>query len=175
MVNYPLAIEEAAALALPTAPNLLPLTQKPNEVVLTNATGGALAMGDLVMLDTTATGVRVVSANGATTTSRAYFRVIAPTVAGNLAAAAQFHLVAAQPVASGAAGRFILFGPAFLNLATSSATIGSLIGTNGTNKTGEVTAIVTLTKIIGLTQVATTTGVVAVYFDGRPPGLAIAA
>lgn len=169
MLIAPTSVSEAEALKSPTDPNRYPYTQIPNKVSLVNATGGALSRGDLVMLDTTSAGVLTIAS-----TSRAYFRVIAPTVAGNLAAAGSVHLVAMESIASGAEGDFLLYGQGFLNLATSSATIGALIGTNGTNKTGEVTTIVTLTKIIGRTMVATTTGVVPVYFDGRPGGLAIA-
>lgn len=137
----------------------------PGDQVLVNGTGGSVAIGDLVMLDKSSTGV---DANGN------YTQFIAPTVAGNLAAAGFHHAVVQEAGASLAPVRVRFFGDTLLNLATSSATIGTKIGTNGTAKTGEVTTITTLTKIIGYTKIATTTGVVRVYFDGRPPGMAIA-
>jgi hypothetical protein len=143
-----------------------PFNISPIDVKLKNGTASATAIGDLFMLDTTSTGLD---------SALNYIQVIAPTVAGNLAAAGQWHLVAQEVIPASGYGRFRLFGDTLLNLATSSATIGSKIGTNGTALTGEVTTIVTLTKIIGLTKVATTTGVVRVFFNGMPPGLAIAA
>jgi hypothetical protein len=162
-MNFRLASEgEALVLADEQYPGIV----RGIDCQLKNGTGGALVKGDLVMLDKSSAGVSA--------TTGEYTQVIAPTVAGNLAAAGFFHLVAQEAIASGASGRFRLFGDTILNLATSSATIGSKIGTNGTALTGEVTAIVTLTKVIGMTKIATTTGRVRVFFDGRPPGLAIA-
>ncbi len=161
------AISEARAAIMPALRNAFPFTQEPNVVPLINGTGGALALGDLVMLDMASTGV-IATAGG-------YKRVIAPTVAGNLESAGFLHYVCQETVADGAVGKFLLYGTTKLNLATSSGTIGAKIGTNGTNKTGEVTTIVANTKIIGKTQVATTTGVVNVYFDGRGLGSGLSA
>jgi|GEM_PF-5530757 len=158
-------LTETQALLAPANQNQLPATTNKNDIPLVNATGVTIVLGDLVMLDTASTGV--VATGG-------YSRVIAPTVAGNLAAAGQFHLVCQGTVLANAIGLFRLFGNTKLNLNGSSATIGTKIGTRGTNKDATVTTPTTLTKIIGLTQIATTTGVVNVYFDGRPPGIAIA-
>lgn len=151
--------------ALTFARQALPSNVDPIDVFLKNGST-VTAIGDLMMIDMASTGVDAAGN---------YFRVIDPTVAGNLAAAGFYHVVAQEVIAAGKIGRFRLFGDTLLNLATSSATIGAKIGSNGTARTGEVTAPVTLTKIIGRTKIATTTGVVRVFFDGMPPGIAIAA
>lgn len=145
------------AQALVRAREKLPLSTKPIDVVLSNGTGGTLAAGDLVMLDMSSTGV---DSDGN------YFQVIAPTTAGNLATAGSYHLVCQNTPASGAPGIFRFFGDTKLKLNASSGTIGALIYTRGTNK--DATTVVTAGgKSIGRTKIATTTGVVRVFFDGR--------
>lgn len=143
--------------ALTLADQQYPLDISALDAYFVNGTGGALALGDLVMLDQASTGVA---------STGEYTRVIAPTVAGNLATAGTYHLVAQQTIASGAVGRFRLYGDTMLNLNASSATIGTLLYTRGTNKDA-TNAVTAGGKIIGKTKIATTTGVVRVWFDGR--------
>lgn len=146
----------------PTAVGPLSAIVTPIDVVLKNGIAATtLAEGDLVVLDTS-----VVD-----TTTGDYSTVIAPTVALNLAAAGGFHLVAQETIATGTRGRFRLRGDTKINLNANSGA-NALISSRGTNKDCSTT-MVTLTKVLGLTKV-TGTGVKRCYFDGYPPGLAIA-
>lgn len=133
-----------------------PYHVEPADIILKNGTGGALVEGDLVMLDMTSAGVD---------TPLNYIQAIAPTVAGNLKSGNAIHLVCQGSLADGARGKFRLRGDTKLNLNASSATIGTLLHTRGTNKDA-TTAVTWGGKCIGKTKVATTTGVVQAYFDG---------
>lgn len=141
---------------LALARTVMPYHVEPLDLTLKNGTGGALAIGDLVMLDQTSAGLD---------SALSYAQVIAPTVAGNLLAGSAVHLVCQDVLASGASGKFRLVGDTKLNLNASSATIGTLLHTRGTNKDA-TTAVTWGGKCIGKTKVATSTGVQSVYFDG---------
>lgn len=146
------------AQALVRAREKLPFDVHPIDVLLANGISStAITAGDLVMLDQSTTGVD---------TDGNYTQVIAPTTAGNLATAGSYHLVAVKDVAAGESGYFRLFGDVKLNLNASSATVGTLLYTRGTNKDA-TNAVTAGGKIIGKTKIATTTGVVRVFFDGR--------
>jgi hypothetical protein len=146
------------AQALVRAREKLPFDVHPIDVLLKNGeTATDLAEGSLMMLDQSSTGV---DSDGN------YFQVLLPSVAGNLATAGSYHLVAQQTILRGASGWFRLFGDTKLNLAASSPTIGTLLYTRGLNP--DATSTVTPGgKLIGVTKIATTTGVVRVFFDGR--------
>ena len=158
-------------------PNIL----RPFDMQLKNGTT-VTAIGDLMMLDVSSNGVSTASTG--TRNVGEYFQVIAPTVAGNLAAAGRFHCVALEVTAANAMGWFRFYGDVKVNFAATggSATVGQIIGTNGTARTvittNGTTSIVTLTKIIGLTKIASTDGgspgLSQIFFNGFPPGLAIA-
>lgn len=146
------------AQALVRAREKLPFDVHPIDVLLKNGISAtALVQGDLVMLDTSSTGV---DSDGN------YTQVIAPTAAGNLKASGSYHLVCQGSVAAGTSGWFRLLGDTKLNLNASSATIGALLHTRSTNMDA-TTAVTWGGKCIGSTKIATTTGVVRCFFDGR--------
>ena len=152
MITRTATLGEALALAR----TVMPYHVEPLDLTLKNGTGGALTIGDLVMLDQTSAGLD---------SALSYMQVIAPTVAGNLLSGSAVHLVCQEVLADGARGKFRMVGETKLNLNASSATIGTLLHTRGTNK--DATSAVTWGgKCIGKTKVATSTGVQTVYFDG---------
>ena len=144
--------EMSFAEALVTAQLSRANTSTPIAVRLKNGTGGSLARGDLVILDTSTL-----------STNKDYTQVIAPTAAVNGAYSGGYHLVCQDVIASGGSGMFVLFGETYLNLNANSGA-NALVSTRGTNKDA-TTTISAETKIIARTK-ETGTGVKRVFFNG---------
>lgn len=152
-INRAATLAEVYALAYDTQPGDI---VGADVMLLNGIASTALVAGDLVMLDQTTTGV----------IGGEYARFIAPTAAGNQQGSGSIHLVVQEPIAASGIGRCRLVGDTLLNLNASSATIGTMLHTRSTNKDA-TTAVTYGGKGIGFTKVATTTGRVRCFFDGR--------